>query len=76
MLNTPSGSLILFIIFAKILVTPDTFSEGLSMKVFPVVIASGKIDSGTITGNFLFVTPAHTPIGTLIYLQLRLSWIF
>ena len=40
-----------------------TFSDGLSMKVLPQAIATGNIQSGTITGKLNGVMPAQTPTG-------------
>ncbi len=46
-----------------------TFSDGLSTNVFPHVIATGNIHSGTITGKLKGVIPTHTPSGCRIVSQ-------
>ena len=68
-LKTPSGSPDSTSSSPSRTAESGTFSEGLSTNVFPHVIATGNIQSGTITGKLNGVIPTHTPSGWRIVSQ-------
>src|SRR5262245_19323074 len=61
--STPSGSPASLKSSAIRSEAEGTFSEGLRMNALPQAIATGNIQSGTITGKLNGVMPAHTPTG-------------
>src|SRR5499426_1702766 len=61
--STPSGSPASLKSSAIRSEAEGTFSEGLRMNALPQAIATGNIQSGTITGKLKGVIPAHTPTG-------------
>ena len=65
-LNTPSGSPASFKSSANLIAHEGSFSDGLSINVFPHAIAIGNIHIGTIAGKLKGVIPATTPNGCLI----------
>ena len=65
-LNTPSGSPASFNSSANLIAHEGSFSDGLSINVFPHAIAIGNIHIGTIAGKLKGVIPATTPNGCLI----------
>ena len=62
-LSTPSGRPASLNSSAMRIEADGTFSDGFRMNVLPQAIATGNIQSGTITGKLNGVMPAHTPIG-------------
>ena len=65
-LNTPSGSPASVSSSASLIGHEGSFSDGLSINVFPHAIAIGNIHIGTIAGKLNGVIPATTPNDCLI----------
>ena len=63
MFNTPSGKPASMSSSAIRIADSGTFSDGFSTNVFPHVIATGNIHSGTIAGKLNGVIPTQTPTG-------------
>merc|ERR1719266_754182 len=67
--NTPSGNPAIFESLANSIAELGTFSLGLRMKQFPVAIAIGIVQQGTIIGKLKGTIDATTPSGTRLSLH-------